>query len=200
VTWRAGDIDRLLGAVKAMAATEAPPGLPALGIEAMSRYWPELLKDPAGFLGLGVCDDAWLAKFSPLLAEAETGLKKSGRFLVHGDVRSDNICLPSDRVVFVDWSHSGRGSGEADLAQLLPTLHLEGGPRPYDIMPEGAAWAAWQAGYLVSRALGGKLGNGRDQAAPEWLIRVLVRLARINLIWAADCLNLPYPKDSGDVA
>jgi len=193
VTWREGDIDRLLGTVREMAASEAPTALPPLGTETQAHYWPTFIERPTAFLGLDLCDDKWLARFGPLLAEAESGLDKRGRFLVHGDVRSDNVCLLPDRVVLVDWSSSGRGSGDTDLAELLPTLHLEGGPRPYDIMPEGAAWAAWQAGYLAARALSGKLYEGKDQPAPAWLIRVLIRLARINLTWAADCLGLEYP-------
>jgi aminoglycoside phosphotransferase (APT) family kinase protein len=104
---------------------------------------------------------------------------------VHGDLRSDNICLLPDRIVFVDWSGSGRGSGDTDLALLLPTLHLEGAPRPYDVMPDGAEWAAWQTGQLAVRAISGN--------APAWLIRVLIRLARINLVWAANCLGLDEP-------
>ncbi len=180
----------VLSAVREMARTEPSSDLPALGMEAPIRYWQEFMDKPAEFLALGLCGADWLAKFGPLLGEAESNLSKSGRSLVHGDVRSDNICLLPNRVVFVDWSNCGRGNCDTDLAELLPTLHLEGGPRPYDLMPTGASWAAWQAGNLTSRVLSGKLGN---QAAPPWLIRVLSRLARINLLWAADCLGLPHP-------
>jgi hypothetical protein len=200
VTWRGGDIGRVLSTVKEVARTVPSSELPALGVEPPARYWQALIENPAPFLELGLCNVAWLEKFGPVLTEAESNLSKSGRSLVHGDVRSDNICLLPGRVVFVDWSNSGRGSCDTDLAELLPTLHLEGGPRPYDVMPTGAAWAAWQAGYLTSRALTGRLHEGRDQAAPPWLIPVLIRLARINLTWAADCLGLPYPDDSSRVA
>jgi hypothetical protein len=200
VAWRDGDIDRVLSVVKEIARAEPSPGLPVLGMEAPTRYWRAFIESPAEFLGLGLCNADWLMKFGPLLTEAESNLSKSGRSLVHGDVRSDNICLLPDRVVFVDWSNCGRGSCDTDLAELLPTLHLEGGPRPYEVMPTGTAWAAWQAGYLSSRALSGKLYQGRNQAAPPWLIRVLIRLARINLIWAADCLRLPHPGDSKGAA
>jgi hypothetical protein len=193
VTWREGDIDRVLAAVKEMASTRPSSDLPALGAEAPTGYWPALMANPVEFLKLGLCDAAWLDLHGNELVRAESTLSRSGDALVHGDVRSDNICLLPDRVVFVDWSNAGRGSPDTDLAELLPTLHLEGGPRPYELMPTGASWAAWQAGYLASRALGGRLYEGRDQAAPAWLIRVLVRLARINLVWAAECLGVPLP-------
>jgi hypothetical protein len=193
VTWREGDIDRVLDAVQEMATTSPSPELPALGTEAPTRGWPALLENPAEFLALGLCPLEWLNRHGAALKEAESGLNRRGNALVHGDVRSDNLCLLPDRVVFVDWSNAGRGNPDTDLAELLPTLHLEGGPRPYDLMPAAAPWAAWQAGHLAARALGGKLYEGGAQPAPAWLVRVLIRLARINLIWAADCLGLPHP-------
>jgi hypothetical protein len=193
VVWRDGDIDRVLDAVQAMSNTKPASALSLLGSEAPTRYWPALIENPVEFLRLGLCDAAWLEEHGDNLMESESALSRSGDALVHGDVRSDNICLLPDRVVFVDWSNSGRGHPDTDLAELLPTLHLEGGPPPCELMPDGAAWATWQAGQLASRAIGGKLYEGTGQAAPAWLTRVLIRLARINLIWAADCLDLPHP-------
>ena len=44
----------------------------------------------------------------------------------------------------------------------------------------------------------GWFGTGRAMATeagdrPEWLIEVFMRLAAINLRWAAQCLDLPLP-------
>lgn len=193
VTWRESDIGRVLATVREMSEVAAPDDLTALGMEAFGPWWPALLEDPTELRALGVCDGEWLARYGSQLAEAETRLDRRGDRLVHGDVRSDNICLLEDRVVFVDWSSSGRGHAESDLAELLPTLSLEGGPSPFDVMPEGAAWAAAQAGYLATRAISGKLYEGKDQPAPAWLIRVLTKLTRIDLVWAAECLGLSPP-------
>lgn len=74
-------------------------------------------------------------------AEADTALEL-GAYLVHGDVRSDNVCNLSNagerEVRLVDWSHAGAGHELHDLVQLLPTLHLEGGPPPWQVCTEPA--------------------------------------------------------------
>ena len=54
-----------------------------------------------------------------------------------GDVRSDNVCFWGSGVVFVDWAEAMRGNPDYDLACMLPTLQLEGGPRPFDVFPDG---------------------------------------------------------------
>ena len=99
-------------------------------------------------------------------------------------MRSDNICLTADGVKFVDWAQASRGASDTDLAIFLPAAHLEGGPAPYDVLPDAAPWAAAGAANLAGRA-------ANDAAAPEWLRRVFRRLARINLDWAIASLGLP---------
>ncbi|MFD2079144.1 Phosphotransferase enzyme family protein [Actinopolymorpha cephalotaxi] len=187
VDWREGDIDRVLAAVADLAGVRAPaafeptPPRPA--------YWPSLLRegpDRAAFLDLGLCSAGWLNGAATALTEAEAGLDDSGDSLVHGDLRSDNICVADDRVVFVDWSDASRGSAEHDLALLLPTLHLEGGPMPYDVLPAAGGWAAAGGASLARRILD-------DAGAPGWLVKVFVRLLAIDLAWAASCLDLPRP-------
>ncbi len=106
-----------------------------------------------------------------------------GDTFVHGDVRSDNICLTNRSVKFVDWSHARRGAKATDLALFLPTAHLEGGPRPASVMAGGGPWAAQQSAELALRAIG-------DTRAPAWLRRVLLRLVRINIDWAIEDLGL----------
>ncbi|WP_020580085.1 phosphotransferase [Actinopolymorpha alba] len=187
VDWRAGDIDQVLAAVADLSRIQAPsvfgpsPRRPAL--------WPALMRkgpDRDAFLDLGLCSATWLTHAAPLLVEAEARLDDSGDWTVHGDLRSDNICIDAERVVFVDWSNASRGHAEHDLAQLLPTLHLEGGPLPYEVMPTGDGWAAAGCASLARRVLD-------EHALPSWLARVFVRLTAIDLSWAASCLVLPQP-------
>ncbi len=187
VNWREGDIERVLAAVTDLSGVPAPA---AFEPSARRRaYWPTFLgegPDRAAFLGFGLCTADWLADAASVLTEAEGNLDDSGDALVHGDLRSDNICVTDDRVVFVDWSHASRGSAEHDLALLLPTLHLEGGPMPYDVLPKAGGWAAAGAASLARRVLD-------DDGAPDWLVSVFVRLIAIDLAWAASCLGLPRP-------
>lgn len=185
VNWRSGDIERVLKAIRRLGNEQAPKGLPqtASGCE---LHWPQVLSAPEGFLELRLCSAAWLASWGEALARAEGSLEQTGDALVHGDIRSDNICLTEERVVFVDWSNARAGAKEYDLALFLPAAHLEGAPPPEQIWPEGGQWAAMQAGSLALRAI-------NDVDAPDWLRRVFRRLAKINLVWAAAGLELPDP-------
>ena len=78
------------------------------------------------------------------------------------------------------------GSAVADLALFLPAAHLEGGPLPFAVFPDGGQWAAAQAGATLLFAL--------DEDAPVWLRRIARWLAAINLDWAAASLGIE-PRD-----
>ena len=112
-----------------------------------------------------------------------------GAHLVHGDVRSDNVCILGDaderEARLVDWSHAGAGHELHDLMQLLPTLHLEGGPRPWAVRTEPVS--------LIARLAGPSLRRACMSKQPDWLRRVFIDLARINLMWLAAALELPQP-------
>jgi hypothetical protein len=187
VDWRHGDIDRVLAAVADLSRIPAP-----LEFAPSSRgpaLWPQILHpgpDRDAFLRFRLCTEEWLEYAGSSLTEAESGLTDSGDRLVHGDLRSDNICVADERVVFVDWSNASRGHAEHDVAALLPTLHLEGGPLPYSVMPCGAGWAAAGCVALIRRVID-------EQALPQWLAAVFMRIAAIDLSWAASCLDLHQP-------
>jgi hypothetical protein len=102
---------------------------------------------------------------------------------VRGDVRSDNGCFVGDRTVLVDWSQALRGHPHHDLTTALSTLPLEGGPDPFDVLPERRVWAAYHAGRSVRRAY-------RETKAPEWFPTVLKRIPSICLSWPARAANV----------
>lgn len=188
VDWREGDIDRVLAAVADLSGVRAPSTF-VQSTRRRPAYWPAFVRggqDHDAFLDLGLCSSAWLFYAAPVLTQAEAHLDDSGNRVVHGDLRSDNMCLDAERVVFVDWSHASRGHAEHDLALLLPTLHLEGGPLPYDVLPAGGGWAAAGCALLARRLLD-------ERTTPSWLALVFIRLAAIDLAWAASCLGLPQP-------
>jgi hypothetical protein len=53
-----------------------------------------------------------------------------GDGLIHGDVRSDNVLLTGDRVVFVDWTSTCTGAPWFEVVAMLPSVELEGGGEP----------------------------------------------------------------------
>ena len=61
------------------------------------------------------------------------------RRLVHGDVRSDNVLVTDDGVVFVDWPHGAVGNAAFDLVAWAPSVVLEGGPPPEDLLARACA-------------------------------------------------------------
>ena len=183
VWWKPGQLEVLLEALDRLATTAALPSLPPLET-AFQPQWPRIAADPEPILALGLVDQRWFERVLSDLQAAEAGLVLRGETLVHNDVRSDNVCFRGNRVVLVDWSDSRCGVAGFDLANLAQTLPLEGGPDPYDIVPDAGAFAAWRAGDLLNRAA------GRSGPAPPWLVKVFKRLAVINLDWAAQCLDL----------
>jgi hypothetical protein len=54
--------------------------------------------------------------------------------LVHGDIRSDNVLLAADDVVFVDWPHGAVGNPVFDVVAWAPSVVLEGGPQPEELL------------------------------------------------------------------
>lgn len=185
VFWRKGDFDLLFDGLKELSSLKADLTIPALKNRRTS-IWSKIAADPALFLTLGFCSAQWFKKSIEALIEAETSADVTGDRLVHGDVRSDNICFVDAQVIFVDWSHAGRGSGLHDLATLLPTLHLEGGPNPYQAMPDAGSQASLKTAVHIMRLI-------EDHSMPHWLKTVFKKLIAIELEWAASCLGLGKP-------
>jgi hypothetical protein len=183
--WRPGDLERVFSAIRSLSELKAPLALPADRNQRSRDGWAIILRAPEAFLGLKLCSAHWLDRHGPALSDAAAELNWQGDAFVHGDMRSDNICLTSDSVKFVDWSDARRGAKATDLALFLPTAHLEGGPPPASVMADGGPWAAQQGAELALRAV------DDTRAAPEWLRRVFRRLAQINLDWAIEDLGLP---------
>ena len=185
VDWRPGDIERVLEALERLRRMPAPEGLaPMAAVEPID--WERIVASVAGSRLERIASPGWFERNAPALAAAASSLDRSGSAFVHGDMRSDNLCLMPDGPRFVDWSSAHVGSPVADLALFLPASHLEGGPLPFEVFPEGGQWAAAQAGATLVFAL--------DEAAPDWLRRIARWLSAINLDWAVASLGLE-PRD-----
>jgi hypothetical protein len=184
--WRVGDIDTVLATLDGLRDLEPPSSLSP--VEWPRPAWANLIASQA-LSKAGICSTSWLERNGPAIVDADERAEPGGDSLVHGDVRSDNLCLlQHGGVRLVDWSYAGIGSPAHDRILLLPTLRLEGGPPPATILAEPVELIARLCGSTVRRAVS-------DRPMPEWLRDVFRRLAFIDLAWLADILNLE-PLDS----
>ena len=80
--------------------------------------------------------DPWSGRHLDRLAELESGWPDAvaGSTLLHCDVRSDNLLVTKDGVVFVDWPHACVGAAIFDLVAWAPSVALEGGPGPEELL------------------------------------------------------------------
>ncbi|MET1053954.1 MAG: phosphotransferase [Pedobacter sp.] len=184
VAWRKGDIDNLFTGIKAISEINASSMLPAQQKGTIS-IWSKITANPSGFLRLNLCSEIWFNKCKQTLIDAESKVDITGDCLVHGDMRSDNICFKGHQSMFVDWSHASRGSKNYDLSMLLPTLYLEAGPLPFEIMPDGGREASLACARHIKRIA--------DKQMPDWLRKIFLKLIAIELEWAAQCLQLSKP-------
>ena len=109
--------------------------------------------------------DRWSRDNLDRLAALESGWREAvaGRTLLHGDVRSDNLLVTGDGVVFVDWPHACVGAAVFDLVAWAPSVALEGGPVPEELLALSDARAvdrdilavlvAAFSGFLVQHSL-----------------------------------------------
>ncbi|HJU37601.1 MAG TPA: phosphotransferase [Gaiellaceae bacterium] len=183
--WRPGDVEAVLATLAELAETRIH------GLPSFPDSWPQwtsVADDPAPFLSLGIASSAWLDRALPELLAAESALTFSGPAVLHGDVRSDNLCIRGDRAVLVDWNHACLGKPGFDVAAWLPSLTLEGGPQPDEVADAAVSqFAVAIAGYFAAHA-----GLLPDEGAP--LVRgfQLAQL-RVALPWACRVLGIAPP-------
>lgn len=184
VHWREGDMAALIATLDRLRDVHPETGLTVVPEPPM--VWGEILAHP-NLVQSGLCTGQWIEKHSPVIEAAGHVAIEQGRSLVHGDVRSDNLCLyPQGNVRFGDWAHAGIGHPYHDLVTALPTLRLEGGPRPSSVYSDNIGLIVRQAGANILRSLD-------DETSPAWLQSVLRRFAEIYLEWVSDILELPPP-------
>jgi len=186
--WSRERIATVLAALDALHAARPPDGLPAFeGMLENIVGWGAVAADPEPLLATGLCSRAWLDAALPLLLRAGKEAPLGGNDLLHLDVRSDNLCFVGERVVFVDWNLACVGNGRFDVAFWLPSLRLEGGPEPWEVLPDARVLAAAVAGFFAARA-----GLPPPVGAPT--VREFQRAqAEVALPWAARELGLPAP-------
>jgi hypothetical protein len=184
--WHSGQIEAARAALAAVNATRPPAGLPRLEeLRERLNGWELIAADPEPLLSTGLCSAEWLEAALPPLRNAAGSCELEGDALVHLDFRSDNICFLDGRVVVVDWNLACVGDPSFDLVAWLPSLSLEGGPEPWQLVRDSRGQAALIAGYFASRA-----GLPIPPTAPR-VREFQQRQAEVALPWAARELGLP---------
>jgi Phosphotransferase enzyme family len=184
--WTPERVDVVLAMLADVRAASAPPGLPRLAdMRDALVGWPTVARDAEPLLSTAVCSRTWLDAALPALVEAADGAQLDGDELLHFDVRSDNLCFRDGVAVLVDWNWACIGNGAFDVACWLPGLTLEGGPDPWDVLPEAGALAAVVAGFFAARA-----GLPPPEGAPT-VREFQRRQLEVALPWAALELGLP---------
>ena len=186
--WSTDRIASVLRALEELRATAPPAGLPRLA-DMWEEFagWPLVETDAGPLLSTGVCSAEWLEAALPVLVHSAEEVELAGDELLHLDVRSDNLCFIDSRTVLVDWNWACVGNGWMDVASWLPSLRLEDGPEPDEVLPNAGGLAAAVAGFFAARA-----GLPPPDGAPD--VRAFqLRQLRVALPWAARELGLPPP-------
>jgi Phosphotransferase enzyme family len=193
--WTAARIEAVLNTLDRVAATEPPAGAPDLEVTQRLRLsgWSRVAADPGPFLGLGLASADWLNSALPALVEAGTQAVLAGDALVHFDVRSDNICIDRGTAKLIDWNYVARGSRLFDRVAWAPSLRYEGGPEPWDLVPDSEGLAPLLSGYFAAQA-----GMPTIPTAPG-VRGVQLKQLRVALPWAIRELGLP-PLDGPNAA
>jgi aminoglycoside phosphotransferase (APT) family kinase protein len=137
IPWQDSELAAVLESMAALAADLTPSPLrPPLVADAAEAFgsadlsWASLVAAPN--LGL----DPWSTRhLDGLVAlEAAAGEAARGETLLHFDLRADNLLLTNDGVRFVDWPHAHVGQAFVDLVWFAPSVAMQGGPRPQELV------------------------------------------------------------------
>jgi aminoglycoside phosphotransferase (APT) family kinase protein len=163
VPWSSDDVRAVAVVVETIAQIPAPAGLPEFSDSMTFDGWRTLAGSDA--TGIERYDPWALANLARLAAIEPTWTEAvAGDVLVHQDLRGDNVLLTGRGAVVVDWPYASRGAAFCDLVGWLPSLKLEGGPDPEEMVastrvgreadPEAlTTLVVALAGYFVSASL-----------------------------------------------
>ena len=156
VPWRDHELDLVLAALGRLASALTPPPAEAgLTAPPVAEFlgddftgWRVLARTP-GDDRLDPWSRARLGQLAAL--EATWAAHAAGDTLLHADLRADNLLITDGAdgratVTVVDWPHACRGAAFADLVFFAPSVAMQGGPSPAELL------ARTQAGRNVSRA------------------------------------------------
>lgn len=148
VRWDPERVAAVRAALAAVAEAAPPPNTPLVR-ETLGELggWEAVAADPEPFLSTAIRSREWLERALPALRTAAAAAPLDGDELLHLDVRSDNLCFRDGVTILVDWDWCSIGPAELDVAAWLPSLALEGGPHPWEVLPGAGEYAAFLAGF-----------------------------------------------------
>ena len=132
--WEKNELCRVVRAIGDLSHRVGPPSLPSVVqiYRPLFTGWRDLAAGDRRAI-----DDPWCRDHIVELVDLEAAWEEAatGDRLVHGDLRSDNVLLTTDgRVLFVDWTSACVGAEPFDLLAMLPSVELEGGGTPEDVL------------------------------------------------------------------
>ena len=150
--WDAGRVAAVLAALGELAGASPPPDTPPVreSFAELFDRWRVVEADPGPFLSAGLRDAAWLDRALPVILAAVDSAPVDGDCVCHLDVRSDNLCFRDGRAVLVDWNWTSLANPAIDVAAWLPSLRVEGGPQPWDVLPDAGSLGAFVAGVWAA--------------------------------------------------
>lgn len=150
--WDAARIDAVRAGLTELSTSVPPPNTGAVEdtFAGLFGRWEIVANDPAPFLSAGLRDESWLERSLPVILEAAATARVGGTGLCHLDVRSDNLCFRNDRAIFVDWNWTSLANPDLDVAAWLPSVRVEGGPPPWELLPDSAGLAAFISGVWAA--------------------------------------------------
>jgi hypothetical protein len=150
--WDTPRVAAVLAALQELADAVPPPNTPPVreSFGELFDRWRVVESDPGPFLSVGLRDTAWLDRSLPVILAAVDSAPVAGDRLCHLDVRSDNFCFRDGRAVLVDWNWTSLANPDVDVAAWLPSLRVEGGPQPWDVLPEAGGLSAFIAGVWAA--------------------------------------------------
>lgn len=150
--WDAERVTAVLAALEELADAVPPPNTPTVreSFAELFDRWRVVEADPGPFLSVGLRDQAWLERALPVILAAVDSAPVEGDRVCHLDVRSDNLCFRDGRAVLVDWNWASLANPEIDIAAWLPSVSVEGGPPPWEVLPDAGELAAWIAGVWAA--------------------------------------------------
>ena len=186
VRWDTERVAIVRAALAELAASQPPPNTRPVHetFPALFGRWRTVEQDPEPFLSTGIRSRRWLERALPTLIAAADAVPTDGDDVLHLDVRSDNLCFRDGAAILVDWNWCSTGNADLDVAAWLPSLAVEGGPKPWEVLPRAGQYAAFLAGVWAA-----VVGLPPPATAPT--VRVLQRsLLEVAVAWCEQELAL----------